>query len=350
MDSGISIAMATFNGERYLREQLQSLSRQTLQPLELVVTDDGSSDATLNILENFRATAPFAVCIYRNPEPLGFADNFLRAASLCRGSFIAFCDQDDVWDRAKLEKSIAYLSDPRVNLVVHPAAEVDSELRSLHSLHPNIGRTFTIDYSPQWRRRDPHFGLTYGCTMLMRACVAREALERWPVEHLQYVRSNGCRSILGHDTVCFFVARGMGSIVFLGEPFILHRRHDSNTWSSVMLSTQDKVKNIATFNGEVFLDFAKERSLRAQMYSRIAAKKKDKIAEVFHDVSERLIFMAKVSEARACLYKSASMARRITAFGSMLREGYYDKHAGGLPFRSLLKDLYLVFFGLHIAR
>jgi glycosyltransferase involved in cell wall biosynthesis len=349
MDSGISIAMATFNGERYLWEQLQSLSRQTLQPLELVVTDDGSTDATLKILENFSATAPFTVRIYRNLELLGFADNFLRAASLCNGSFIAFCDQDDVWNSTKLEKSIAYLSNPMVNLVVHPAEEVDSELRFLHVLHPNIRKTFTIDHSPEWRRRDPHFGLTYGCTMLMRSSIAREALKRWPMEHLQYVQTNGVRSILGHDTVCFFVARGMGSIVYLGEPLLLHRRHGSNTWSSMMLSTREKLKNIATFNKDVFLDYDRERRLRAEMYLRIAAHKRDKIAEVFETVAERLIFMAKVSEARAQLYNMDSPVRRVGTFGSMLAAGYYNQTIGGLPVRSLLKDLAVVLFGLHMV-
>src|SRR5581483_5816839 len=98
----ISIAMATYNGGQFIREQLDSLSRQTFLPCELVVCDDGSTDHTLAIVETFAASAPFAVRIHRNKKRLGFGPNFLKAASLCDGEVIAFSDQDDVWLETKL--------------------------------------------------------------------------------------------------------------------------------------------------------------------------------------------------------------------------------------------------------
>ena len=81
----ISIAMATYNGAKYIRDQLDTLGRQTLPPVELVVTDDGSTDATLSIVEAFSAVAPFPVRIIRNTNRLGYEENFLKAASLCAG-------------------------------------------------------------------------------------------------------------------------------------------------------------------------------------------------------------------------------------------------------------------------
>ena len=93
----ISIAMATYNGERFLGEQLDSLAAQTRLPDELVVTDDGSSDGTTAILEDFALRAPFTVRIERNPANLGYARNFEKAARLCSGDIVFFCDQDDVW-------------------------------------------------------------------------------------------------------------------------------------------------------------------------------------------------------------------------------------------------------------
>ena len=98
----ISIAMATYNGEKYIKEQLQSLSNQTSLPFELVVGDDGSTDATLDILKEFCAHAPFPVRIHQNQANLGFARNFLDTARRCKGDWIAFCDQDDVWLPDKL--------------------------------------------------------------------------------------------------------------------------------------------------------------------------------------------------------------------------------------------------------
>jgi len=99
----ISIAMATYNGESFLAEQLDNLAKQTLKPLELVVCDDGSTDDTVAILEGFAALAPFPVSIHRNGTRLGHTENFLKAANLCSGKWIGFCDQDDVWLPNKLE-------------------------------------------------------------------------------------------------------------------------------------------------------------------------------------------------------------------------------------------------------
>ena len=73
-----------------------------LLPHELVVCDDGSSDNTVSILQEFQKEAPFPVKIHRNPRRLGFADNFLQAASRCNGDWVAFCDQDDIWFPEKL--------------------------------------------------------------------------------------------------------------------------------------------------------------------------------------------------------------------------------------------------------
>ncbi len=92
----ISIALAAYNGEAYIWDQLKSLANQTYLPQELIVCDEGSVDRTLYWVEKFAEIAPFPVYIYRNERPLGLADNFLRAASLCEGDLIAFCNQDEI--------------------------------------------------------------------------------------------------------------------------------------------------------------------------------------------------------------------------------------------------------------
>jgi glycosyltransferase involved in cell wall biosynthesis len=98
----VSIAMTTFNGHRYLGEQLASLAAQSVAPLELVVCDDGSTDSTLEVLHSFASQAPFPVRVIRNEKNLGYRLNFIQAASRCKGSVVAFCDQDDIWNREKV--------------------------------------------------------------------------------------------------------------------------------------------------------------------------------------------------------------------------------------------------------
>lgn len=100
----ISIAMCTYNGARFLNEQLETIAAQTLLPSELVVCDDGSSDDTVALLESFGAIAPFPVHIFRNPARLGSTANFDQAISMVRGEFTALCDQDDRWAANKLQR------------------------------------------------------------------------------------------------------------------------------------------------------------------------------------------------------------------------------------------------------
>ena len=100
----ISVAMCTYNGARFLREQLDSIGAQSLPPDELVVCDDGSSDETTGIIREFAQSASFAVRLVVNEEKLGPARNFEKALTLCQGDLIAFGDQDDYWYPEKLKR------------------------------------------------------------------------------------------------------------------------------------------------------------------------------------------------------------------------------------------------------
>ena len=96
--------MCTYNGEKFLRGQLASIAQQSRSPHELVICDDGSTDSTPAIVEEFSRTAGFPVRFVRNPVNLGSTKNFEKALSLCHGDFIALCDQDDIWLPQKLAR------------------------------------------------------------------------------------------------------------------------------------------------------------------------------------------------------------------------------------------------------
>ena len=98
----ISIAMATYNGELFIREQLDSILTQTFCDWELIVCDDRSSDQTLSILQEY-ANSDSRIKIYQNEVNLGFKQNFEKAIGLCIGEYIALCDQDDIWYPNHLE-------------------------------------------------------------------------------------------------------------------------------------------------------------------------------------------------------------------------------------------------------
>ncbi|MEX0383144.1 glycosyltransferase family 2 protein [Spiribacter sp. 1M153] len=114
----ISIAMATYNGEKYLQEQLDSFVSQTRQPDELVVTDDCSTDATPELLEAFAQTAPFDVIVQRNERNYGYCGNFNQALVRASGDLVFLSDQDDVWFPEKIERMARAAQDHPEDLVL----------------------------------------------------------------------------------------------------------------------------------------------------------------------------------------------------------------------------------------
>ena len=128
----VSIAVATYNGGKYLRVQLDTLIAQTYTNLEIIVSDDGSDDGTLTTLNEYAGRYPH-FSVYNNAAPHGIKKNFENAIKYCNGTYIAFCDQDDVWMPEKIEKLVNNIGD--YSLIYHNSLFVDYEGNSL-------GKTF----------------------------------------------------------------------------------------------------------------------------------------------------------------------------------------------------------------
>ena len=127
----ISIAMCTYNGSKFLAEQLSSIREQTKLPHELVICDDASTDATPRMVDAFALDAPFPVRFFRNQATLGSTRNFEKAINLCSGQAIALCDQDDIWLPNKLERLASVLeSEPQVGGVCSNAFLMDESSES----------------------------------------------------------------------------------------------------------------------------------------------------------------------------------------------------------------------------
>lgn len=210
----ISIAMATYNGAKYLQEQLDSFVAQTRLPDELVVCDDGSSDGSIEILEKFKRCAPFVVYIHKNPSNLGYARNFERSLSLCTGDVIFLSDQDDVWFPEKI-KNIEqhFLLNHSVMVIIHDAKLTDDRL----VWH---GATKRDQVRRGWGGDD--LFVTGALTALRKVfleCVL-------PM-------SNGAS---GHDGWIHGLARLCGCRLVLDDVLQLLRRHSSNTSDSIASS------------------------------------------------------------------------------------------------------------------
>ncbi len=121
----ISIALCTYNGSQFLREQLQSLANQTLLPTEVIITDDCSSDDTLKIIQEF--SNQLNIKAFKNETSLKVTKNFERAISLCTSDIILMCDQDDLWHSDKLAKIHSFFQENPDKLAVFCDAELVNE-------------------------------------------------------------------------------------------------------------------------------------------------------------------------------------------------------------------------------
>jgi glycosyltransferase involved in cell wall biosynthesis len=105
-----SVAMCTYNGEKYIKEQLKSILNQTVTIDEIVICDDGSNDKTIATIEQFQVEYPNKIFLYKNPVNLGSNKNFQKAIKICNGDYIFLSDQDDLWKETKVEKIIQHFS------------------------------------------------------------------------------------------------------------------------------------------------------------------------------------------------------------------------------------------------
>lgn len=209
----VSIAMATYNGAKFVREQMDSFARQTRVPDELVVTDDCSSDDTLKIVQEFGRTAPFPVRLHSNAQRLGYARNFERAISLCAGDFIFLSDQDDSWCPDKIEAVLGeFARHPDAMVIVHDAYLTDERL-GWHgqTAFGNVRKAWASDAS-----------FAYGCCSAMTAVWRKVAL---PLPNLG--------ETISHDSWIILMARAFGMSRVLRRPLMHFRRHGSSltNWS-----------------------------------------------------------------------------------------------------------------------
>lgn len=213
MDKTISIAIATYNGSRFLEKQLNSLYSQTKLPDEVVVSDDGSDDGTLDILEDY--SKKYGLIYSVNPGPHGVNNNFYRAISLCTKDYIAICDQDDIWLPEKVMRTYTKL------------VEIDNgKPCAVSSLCDHIDSNDNVIKSSPYGKDDGDYaatlldqGRSQGCSLMINR-------ELWDYVSNKIIVDARIDSI--YDAVISYTAAIVGTKYNLGDRLMLYRHHDSN--------------------------------------------------------------------------------------------------------------------------
>ena len=212
----VSVALCTYNGERFLQEQLDSIAMQTRMPDEVVVGDDGSSDSTLSILERWKQSVPFSVRIERNERNLGFAKNFESTLSRCTGDVVFLCDQDDVWLPNRVERMTEALEqDAAVGIVICGVDLIDQEGKAMSD---EASRVYRMSYPDDTSVYYLEYALKHpsraGCMMAVR----RSVLEK------VYPLPDGW----SHDVWLFSMAPLYCEIQTIPDVLMHFRRHGNN--------------------------------------------------------------------------------------------------------------------------
>jgi glycosyltransferase involved in cell wall biosynthesis len=214
-----SVALGTFNGADFLKEQLDSITQQYRRPDELVIVDDCSTDATLQIIADFAGRAPFPVNLQINEQNLGVRKNFELAIRFCTGDIIALADQDDFWHPNKLRRiEKVFQTETEVGAVASDALLVDARLKPLgHTLWQALG------FDAQKQRNAQHGGLfreilrhnvVSGNTLAFRKSFRMAAL---PIP-----------DVWAHDAWTVILVASLSEVRLLAEPLISYRQHGRN--------------------------------------------------------------------------------------------------------------------------
>ena len=217
----VSIALCSYNGEKYLREQLDSLLRQSYNNIEIICLDDDSSDGTYTILEEYHKRFEH-IRIFKNERNLGYRKNFEKAVSLCSGEFIALCDQDDIWHRDKIDILVRHIG--KNQLIYH-----DSEFICEDGTSMNMAVSDVCNF---YRGNDCRHFLLENCVS-GHACMFRKSLVPFLVPFPENVH---------HDWWLAYIACNHGSIDYVNRRLVKYRQHANSCTNILRLQRNEKAK------------------------------------------------------------------------------------------------------------
>ncbi len=245
----ILILLSTYNGEKYLEEQLTSFLIQRGVIKKLLVRDDGSSDNTLRILKKYKEDCPNVVEEIIKGENIGSTASFCElmheAYSKYSGQFeyFAFADQDDYWLEDKLGKAVEKLEpldNSKPNMYCSDKIIVDSKLEAIPGIRPA-----KVELT---KERALARNVATGCTMVFN----KRALELFITRKTEYIKI--------HDHAIFLICSFLGNVVYDEKPYILYRQHGHNQLGGLDTFKNrlaDRIKKKGNLNGHLLEKTAK---------------------------------------------------------------------------------------------
>jgi len=218
--ASVQVLLPTYNGARYLDEQLESLCNQTFPSFTILTYDDGSKDASIAIVDRYTERLSIKRIPNSDCSNRGAVKSFELLMADSTADILLFCDQDDIWDATKIEEGVSALKKAATTFGDIPLA-VFSDLSLFSDTDTSVSGLFLAanGFNPA-ARADPYY-LTFrnaapGCTMTINRTLVRAALPLPSQAHM-------------HDWWLMLIASLSGKIVFIDKPLLRYRIHAANT-------------------------------------------------------------------------------------------------------------------------
>ena len=320
----VSVALASFEGARFIDEQLESLASQSLSPDQLIVSDDGSTDDTCTRVERFAERVPFEVVLLRNEKRGQTTLNFERAITACTQDLIFFADQDDVWRPKKIERIVDHFeAHPETGGAFCNGAVVDGSRQPLgYDLWQAQG------FNPAEQRMVDRGD---AALVFMRHVVAAGNTFAFRGRFLPLLLPfPRLRSV--HDAWVAFMVAAVSDFDIIEEDLVEYRLHDENQFGLGLLDLRTQFEKAR-------LQVSEHAFEHAHRFFGEAAKRLDGHPEYRVDPKLRAHLDRKIEHSRVRDTMSKHFAARI---GPILREamrGHYTHYGYGV--KSLAQDLFL---------
>lgn len=233
----IDIIMGTYNGEKYIREQIDSILKNSWKQWRLWICDDGSTDATKDIVAEYEAQYPEQIFWRPNAKNKGAAINFLDAARKMNGEYVMFCDQDDYWLPDKIASTLDAMKTAEEKYGKHIPITVFTDARVVDETLNVLAESFHKSNKLNTSQLDLSYMLMenkmMGCTMMLNRTLA-DKLNTFPTK------------VRMHDWWVGLIAATFGKIVYLDKPTLLYRQHTANVVGSSGFSAQTVIDKVVT--------------------------------------------------------------------------------------------------------
>lgn len=319
MKKKYSVAMATYNGEKYILEQLNSIINQTLKPDEIVICDDCSSDRTAEIIKDLANNTEIPIFLHQNISNLGFRKNFEQCIQLCQYEIVFLCDQDDVWLPTKAEKLMGLFYNDERLVYAFSNSYVTNENLSIVTHDSWFRRWDSMD-------RQQFFDVVQTRIFPLGYEIA---VKRSIIDEIVPFMAD-------HDGWISLCAPIFGNVKALNENLVYYRRHNTTT-SSAFHARKSYWKMIRSLFSKTYREHFVWYDCELLLYKKVASLSQQHNSGLdLTELMSHLSFLEMLDQA-----KNKTFVGRIRSLLALHHSGAYQKYRGNR--NTLIADCVFMF-------